>query len=347
MRNALKKIAFTVLDATGAPSLSLKSAGKKPRIFLYHGVSPEIQNYGIANYRQKFIRPESFREHLVWMKKRFKVLPLFTIIERLNHKEEFDTPACAVTFDDGYQNLYHYAFPVLKELRVPATVFLTTDLVDQKGPLWVDILEYSIGMTTETEMEVKEMKKKFLLKSFTDRCKADALIRDFLKKIPNQEKVKILEEITRAAGKDLRKNFATSPYHCFTWDEMREMEKYGIEFAPHTLNHPILSRLDQKEAEKEIKESSDRLKIELKNPLPIFAYPNGQPEDFTDETILILKKFGFVAALTTVSDTIAPQADLFRLPRFSLDGTDDMALFRITASGLKKELRSIFDRLKK
>jgi peptidoglycan/xylan/chitin deacetylase (PgdA/CDA1 family) len=44
-----------------------------------------------------------------------------------------------VTFDDGFAQVYHRAFPILAELRLPATVFLVTDFVDGQRPLaWPD-----------------------------------------------------------------------------------------------------------------------------------------------------------------------------------------------------------------
>lgn len=342
MSKSLKNLVFYSLDMSGLPNLFLKLAGNQPRIFLYHGVSPQIPNCGIFNYRQKFIRPESFRKHLIWLKKHFNIVPLSSIIERSDSKERITKPSCAITFDDGYENLYTHSFPILKELNVPATIFLTTDIVDKKTPLWVDLLEYALGMTEKPEIDIRDIGKTFSLKNYGERCAADDSLRKYLKKIPEEEKIKTLEEIIKIAGKDLRKDFASSPYRGLTWNEAREMEKYKIEFAPHTLTHPILSRLDKEAAEREIRESYTHLKTELKNPLPIFAYPNGQTDDFTDETIEILKNMGFTAALTTVPDTINFDRDLFRLPRFSLDGTDTMTIFRLTASGAKAYLRNIF-----
>jgi peptidoglycan/xylan/chitin deacetylase (PgdA/CDA1 family) len=43
-----------------------------------------------------------------------------------------------VTFDDGYENVYHHAWPVLRALKVPATLFLPTAYLDQPGPFPFD-----------------------------------------------------------------------------------------------------------------------------------------------------------------------------------------------------------------
>jgi peptidoglycan/xylan/chitin deacetylase (PgdA/CDA1 family) len=43
-----------------------------------------------------------------------------------------------VTFDDGYEGVYRYAWPILRELKIPATVFLATAYLDREGPFPFD-----------------------------------------------------------------------------------------------------------------------------------------------------------------------------------------------------------------
>ena len=43
-----------------------------------------------------------------------------------------------VTFDDGYDSIYHHAWPILKELSVPATVFVVTSFLDAERPFVSD-----------------------------------------------------------------------------------------------------------------------------------------------------------------------------------------------------------------
>jgi hypothetical protein len=50
----------------------------------------------------------------------------------------------------------------------------------------------------------------------------------------------------------------------------------------------------------------------------LFAYPNGRPtEDFGREHVLLGKKLGFRAALTTAWGAARRHSDVFQLPRFT------------------------------
>src|SRR3989338_10367301 len=133
-----KKIVSRMLSALGMPELSLRAPTVRPRIFLYHGVSPDIPGYGIFNYRKKFLTPEVFRRELSWISRHFTVIPLSLLIERIKSGDRLPPRAAAITFDDGYRNFYEYAFPILQSLKIPATMFLATDFVFDKKPLWVD-----------------------------------------------------------------------------------------------------------------------------------------------------------------------------------------------------------------
>lgn len=340
MRKLLKTFLFFLLDLGNAPALFLALQKNKGFIALYHGVAPTLENYGIYNYRHKFILPDSFRSHLAWYQTRFHIVSLSSFIELSLRGEKLPKPLLAITFDDGYENVYRYAFPLLKEFGIPATVFLTTDLVERQIPLWVDRLEHALGHTNlhKLDLMLDGRKHSFPLGNSKEQMAADIYLRDFLKKIPDQELKILLSEIESRTEAELAPVLETTPYRGLTWEKIRLMAKGKIEFAPHTLSHPILSRLSSEEAKQEIIQSHSLLQERLGTSLPIFAYPNGQLKDFSEATIAVLKRLGFSSALTTIPGTISPKSNPFALPRFSMDGSDDPRFFRLTISGTRKHL---------
>ena len=150
-RGAGKKLVFTALDLLGVPALTLRLRPHASAILLYHGVCPPRNGGGIFNYRKKFIAPESLARQLAWLKRRFTIMPLPAFIRQLRERGTPPERALAVTFDDGYENLYTHAFPILRTLGIPATVFIATDLIEPAEPLWFDRLEYAIGMSPKRD----------------------------------------------------------------------------------------------------------------------------------------------------------------------------------------------------
>jgi len=78
-----------------------------------------------------------------------------------------------------------------------------------------------------------------------------------------------------------------------TWDKIKEMESYGIDFQPHSVSHPHLTRLSDKDLEEELLQSRRVIEDRLGKSASIFCYPYGE---FDARVIDMLRKHGFRAA---------------------------------------------------
>lgn len=289
-------------------------------ILLYHGVAPEEESSttdvaaipesagqtGIYNYRKKFISPEVFEKQLEYLKKEYVILSLEDALQQLKYGR-LAAHALVITFDDGYENNYQYAYPILKRMELTATVFVTTDFVLEHRPLWVDRLEYACG-AGNAPRNVKE--------------KRDNELRDALKKLPNEEKEERLRYLESKTRTLVNFNGDRKVYAPLTIDQMREMSENGMALGAHTQTHPILSHLSFEEARTEIVGSKLALEQQGFTVSHVFAYPNGQLGDWTDKTEQIVRDASFTAALTTVQGVNTRETNLFRLKRITMDGTD-------------------------
>ncbi|MDB5224836.1 MAG: hypothetical protein JWO43_458 [Candidatus Adlerbacteria bacterium] len=299
---------FKALDILGLPSVLLSTKHGKGTVVLYHGVTSE-KGTGIFNYRGKHVHTAAFAKQVAWMHKHYTILPLQ---ELLTHPDlgALPRPPLAITFDDGYRNNYTDAFPILRETHTPATFFITTGFIDGT-PLPVDTIEYAADTVEEV-----------------------VRLGTHLKTLNAQEMRGFLQQVVTDTGRNLQEILNDSPYAPMTWSEMQEMERAGMTFAPHTVTHPILAHLDAQEQKKEIIDSYNTVKEHL-DPLAIFAYPNGSKKDYTDDTVSILKEAGFAASLTTQPGVMARHSNMFELPRYTLDGTNDLYRFRLTVVGAR------------
>lgn len=338
MARRIRSLGLKAIAATGLPLLALRRKRNRGTIVLYHGVTRE-QGDGIFNYRGKFVHTDSFEAHIAWLKQHFTTLPLQDLIASLGHEHE--KPALAITFDDGYANNYTDAYPILRDAGVPATFFVTSGFVDGT-PLSVDRLEYALATDKDRlVLELPDRSWSFPLTTRTERIGADRKLRRYVKLLPPAQKDAFFTALVAATGRDLTSHLRTTPYAPMTWEHMREMLSHGMSFAAHTVTHPILAELTREETRGEIRRSHTALLEHGLSPLPTFAYPNGGPTDFSDETIAALRELGFTASLTTRPGDCTNDHDRFRLPRYTLDGANKPYRLSMVVSGLQQTLREL------
>lgn len=101
-------------------------------ILMYHRVIDPTPGHPRPTWN---VPPAAFEEQLSGLLKRgFDPWPLQRVLE--HHEKGWSIPrkVFVVTFDDGYQNNFTRAFPILQKLRVPATIFLATRYIDSADP---------------------------------------------------------------------------------------------------------------------------------------------------------------------------------------------------------------------
>ena len=100
--------------------------------------------------------------------------------------------------------------------------------------------------------------------------------------------------------------------------ELRQLRHAGICIGAHTIHHPILARISSDEARQEILGGKEILTDILREPVSLFAYPNGKPgTDYLPEHVQMVREAGFSAAVSTVWGTANGQQDIYQLPRFT------------------------------
>lgn len=258
-----------------------------------------------------------------YLRRKYTILPLEEAMEKLR-LGTLPPYTMAITFDAGYANNYTYAFPVLRAHSVPATVYVSTNFVDKGEPLWMDRLEYLIGMAP-TGKDVPKNEKIATSQELEKR----------LQTCSNTTREDRLKGLEKGAGISLT-DFAGDKalYAPLAWEECRMMRSWRIAFGAHTKSHPILSRISIYDQRDEIASSRKILSDALGTTSNIFAYPHGEQESWTHETIEALKELGFTGALSSISGVNTRRTDPYELRRISMEGTDDWDMFLLKTSGI-------------
>jgi peptidoglycan/xylan/chitin deacetylase (PgdA/CDA1 family) len=117
-------------------------------------------------------------------------------------------------------------------------------------------------------------------------------------------------------------DYVNSPYY-MTWDQIKEMKKYGINFGSHTLTHPDLTKINSETLDNQLRWSKNKLDSELNSTITDFCYPSGK---YNNDTIAKLKELGYKTAVTTETGMASQESDLFKLPRKRIQDDSNLAL---------------------
>lgn len=138
---------------------------------------------------------------------------------------------------------------------------------------------------------------------------------------------------------------------CMTWDEVRRISSNGIVFGSHTVTHPQLKNLSEKEIEHEIKSSKEKIEDETGKTVDSFSYPFAFPEDkeFKRKLKRLLERSSYLNGVSTIIGTANNSQNKYFYPRLPANSDDDVLLFEAKLQGAYNWLckpQSIIKRLK-
>src|SRR5882672_10181139 len=106
----------------------------RPLVLGYHRVVEDFDAEARVEMPSMLTSRVMFERHLECLGRSFTFVSLDEIGDRLLNGLPFDRPVAAITFDDGYQDVYELALPILERKGIPAAMFVVTDLVGR--PAW-------------------------------------------------------------------------------------------------------------------------------------------------------------------------------------------------------------------
>jgi len=309
-----------------------------------------LHRFGVSEARHASTSVEHLRATLAYLRRNhYQLLSLEEVVRSFAGDGPPLRKAVAFTVDDGYVDQATVGAPVFAEFDCPVSMFLTTGFLDGTVVPWWDAVQHVFENTERAgiRFEVGDSNVAYSWSSIDDRFQAEM---DFLarcKDIPDVERRAAIGELARAADVAVP-DHPLSPNLPMTWDQARALERSGVTFGPHTVSHPILSRVDAEVAEREITESWRRLQAELERPMPVFCYPNGRRVDFGQREVDVARRIGMAGALTVDEARAVPRRGAcdpgaeFRISRIGFPTDPLDALFCV--SGLDRVQRVLSSR---
>lgn len=300
-------------------------------ILMYHRVLPENHPDRRLEQPGMYVSPETFRLHMQILKSRFELVKLGEWVRRAKDGKALPGFACAVTFDDGWRDNYEYAYPILKEYAVPATIFVVSRFIGTRYSFWPNRLMRMINNATAGE-RIRFSKSfgsgwlEFSLPETGELSQAqlDGLV-EKCKAIPEGELLDWLRE---------REPGLTHGVDMMDWDQLKDMQANGlVDIGSHTCRHKrLVEGLDAALMQTEIEDSKAEIQEKLNVSIDAFCYPNG---DYTQDAVECVRR-NYAFACTTQLGWNTRNSDFIRLKRIGVheDIAADHHAFLARLSGL-------------
>ena len=283
-------------------------------IFLFHGVTEKKTKYQIRNYNKKHINKDYFYSVCSKLSKLGNNISMDEIYFLISRKKKIPPNSFAITFDDGFFNNYSIAAPILRDLNLHSTFYITTNFIDKNYMSWVDRLERVLEDNSKKKIYVPWGEFSVITKC--DKVKFLENLRKVLKNKPNYDPNKITNAIIDQFGKKIKYTGNSELDKKMNWQNIISLNSENIfTIAPHSHNHKILSFCENKVLNFEISKSISILKNKAKVKNFHYAYPDGQINHYNKKVIKVLKKNGVKCCPSARSGLNNIKTNLFELKR--------------------------------
>lgn len=299
---AFKSMTANALDYMGKIENIFVKRKSQYLILMYHRIIPS-REAPTGLQQGMYVEPKTFEMHVNYLKNHFQVISFLDLIEYTTSfpLQKKKKPCCILTFDDGWFDFYKYAYPVLLQEKMPATVFLPTSYINTNKIFWTDIIAYFI-VTIRSGKDISkaqnklknDLAEKIIGQKGSEESNVENAI-SILKQYDQERIFTVLNEISESYNI----TFPAIDRVFLNWDEVREMFHSGlVTFGSHTEGHKILVHLKDDEIINELNRSKRKLIMEnvVKDAFIPFCFPNG---DYNERIAKLVSESGYQASVTT------------------------------------------------
>jgi len=307
MKFFIKNLVKLSYKFAGVYSLKHKFQQNLLKILCYHRF---LNSTSSSTISRKYITQDIFARQINYLKSHFSIKPLEYCISYRDQFGKFPLNTMALTVDDGYEDFYLYAYPVLKHYGLSATVYLIYDFIEKQRWLWQDIIKYSLRKSHFRKKDIGYAYGEINTSNHDRLISTQLKIYNILVAAPISERHQMLSELIEKLEVELP---AVPPieFAPLNWDQIKLMSENGISFGSHTFSHEVLTTVSVEQMEYEIKDSKSYIEKKIKLPVNTFCYPHGKLNDVVAETVI---RSGYQGAVTGVGVN-TQEADRVRLRR--------------------------------
>ena len=259
---------------------------------------------------------DNFRQYVIFLKNNFRIITLDELAKIIDNDNPITEKLALLTFDDGYADNYHIAYPILSSLNLSATFFITTSLVDSNIISWWDEIAWHVRQCAGKTIKLTNWQQGIDI----DMPASQQNIRKVLQQVkarPSTIDLQ-LEEFRNLSEKPVPDELKNNIF--MSWQQLVEMSANKMSIGGHSHTHRIFSCLTASELNFELEESKKLLELHLQKPINSLSYPVGGTATYNRNMFNTISakgyKLGFSFRGVANSN---PRENRFELGRFSID----------------------------
>jgi peptidoglycan/xylan/chitin deacetylase (PgdA/CDA1 family) len=268
-----RKLLFPAIIATGFEKKIINRTKNDLLNLYYHGVVLKDSNFIFPRH----ILRNQFEAHLQYFVKNFQIISIEEAFDLARQNLPPDRKTITITFDDGYENNYLTALPLLEKYKIKAAFFISGKCIeDNNYMLWADVLAFCRFSEKSNTILINEIPfvKTGKYSLYSKELNSDAgtylkcLSKDLREKIINDltiryhlnEEIPFSKEIWKLLDKKQIKDFSGSPY---------------VTIGSHGHTHSNLDNLTPEEAVFEMRQSKTLIEGCIERKVDSLAFPDG------------------------------------------------------------------------
>ena len=253
----MSPIIYGALVASGAAQVFRYVNHQKVAILAYHGIHAG-ESDPLGNFDGLHLHVRRFERQMRYLAKHCRVVPIQRCLDGPSKPHRV-----VVTFDDAYGSIYKYAFPILKSLGLPATVFIPTDFLLGDKLMWWDRLRLAIRYTRARTVTVSydHNCREFRVLSRQEKEASLRQLHALLSTLSEEERETTIHGLETRVEVDAAADRAL--YGPVTHPQIWEMAAYGISFQSHGTSHTSFCRMSVEQMWRQATESKARLEALL------------------------------------------------------------------------------------
>lgn len=313
------RAAFELLWLSGMPALFRLLSRSRGVILTLHRVLPESPADFSPNAILQ-VRPDFLDYCLERLRDLgIDIVTLDEALERLASPRK-GRQFVVLTFDDAYRDNLQHALPILRAHEAPFTLYVPTAFVDGIGQLWWQAIEDIIARQDAVAFSEDGQTEYVDTRTLAQKQEAFERLYWRMRKLPEAERLALLEAFTSAYGYDLQRQCREL---IMDWPELRLVAGDPLcTIGAHTVHHFELAKLTAEHARNEMFQSVEIIEAQFGIRPAHFSYPLGGPLSCGPREFALAQELGFRTAVTTRPGGLYPHhlQQLTALPRVSLNG---------------------------